>query len=553
MKESQERHSWLIDLSWIAAVMALAVILRVVYGGAREILIDHDSTGYIMRAREIFAGDSLFHPFRMPGYPLLIGFWSTIIGGDYILGAKVASIFSGSLLVLVVYLLGKRLYGRSVAITAGILIAINAALITVATWELPEATYSLTTFSAIAITIWAVQRQHLAIWAFAGLLYGLSYWVRPEGFFYLGLIPILAFIEHWFQTRKPFSGGFVLRISVFLLAASFLVIPNILHIHRETGAWTINGRTVWAALIYSKESNTNSVEDLLDHEKSLFELTPDKQSTMLEGGFKRTSVFASYSKNLGFKLRAVIENWWRTYKLLPSVFTEVLILFTGIGLFQLKWTFQDRRAEFYLLGALLPWVIIYPLYEIQFEKLTPVVPILTLWASLGVVSVAKRISSVNESSKPLVIQKSAVIIPAIILLVALFETPTFIRPIREKDYYQQMEDDVVNRNVAEWIKKNLPSDTIMMSRKAFIPVYADRKFLMLPFADYQDVIAYSRVKGVNVIIMDEKYNPSRPQLAFLFEKPDQLKDLVPIFTIQNRKGQKIILYKLLPEKQIQAH
>jgi 4-amino-4-deoxy-L-arabinose transferase-like glycosyltransferase len=489
----------------------------------------------------------------MPGYPLLIGFWSTVLGGDYILGAKVASIFSGSLLIVVAYLLGKSLYGRSVAITASLLIAINTALITVSTWELPEATYSLAIFSAIAVTIWTVRRQRLAIWVLAGLLYGFSYWVRPEGFFYLGLVPILVFIEHWFQTRKPFSRELVLRIGVFLIAGLLFVIPNILHTHRETGAWTINGRTVWAALIYSKELDRNSLEGSLDYEKSLFKLTPDKQSTMLEGGFKRTSVLASYSKNLGFKIRAMIKNWWRTCKLLPSVFNRILILFTLVGLFHLKWTFQDRRAEFYLLGALLPWVIIYPLYEIQFEKLTPVVPILTLWASLGVVSVAKRISFLGELSKPLIIQKPAVIIAAILLLVAFVEFPTFIRPIRDRGFYQNMEDDVVNRKVAEWIKKNLPEDTILMSRKAFIPVYANRKFVMLPFADYKDLIAYSRLKGVNVIIMDEKYKQVRPQLAFLLGQPDQLKDLVPIYATQNEKGQKIILYKLLPENQVQTH
>ncbi len=53
--------------------------------------------------------------------------------------------------------------------------------------------------------------------------------------------------------------------------------------------------------------------------------------------------------------------------------------------------------------------------------------------------------------------------------------------------------------------------------------------------------------------MDEKYKPIRPQLAFLFEQPNHLKVLIPIFTTQNEKGQKIILYKVLPEKQDQAH
>jgi hypothetical protein len=50
---------------------------------------------------------------------------------------------------------------------------------------------------------------------------------------------------------------------------------------------------------------------------------------------------------------------------------------------------------------------------------------------------------------------------------------------------------------------------------------------------------------VDVIIMDERFKSFSPQLAFLFEQPT-LKDLIPIFTIQNERGSKIILYQLKP-------
>lgn len=542
MRENQERYSWLISLAWVASIMALAFILRAIYGGAREILIDHDSAGYIMRAREIFAGGPLFDTIHMPGYPLLIGLWASVLG-DYIHAAKTASIVSGSLLAGVAYLLGKRLYGQAVGITAALLIAINVALITVSSWELTEATYSLAVFSAVGITVWAVDRQDLWIWALAGFLYGICYWVRPEGFFYLGIIPFLSFVEHWFQIEKAFSKSLVLRMTVFLVAASLLVVPNVIHIYRETGAWTISGKTVFAALFHSTE-----LEGRLAKEKAIYGLTPDKQSTMREGGFGRVSMFANFSKNLGFKARMMIKNWWKTYKLFPSVFPTVLILFMGIGLFNLKWTFRDRWAEFYLLGALLPWVAIYPLYEIDFENLTPVVPILMLWASLGIVEVAKRIVSAGKSYWPYILQKPAVTITSTIMLVAALEFSAYARPLLQADYYQKLEDDVVNRRVAEWVKGNLPDDVKIMARKAFIPAYANRKWIRLPYADYQDVIDYARLKEVDVVIMDEKFKVLRPQLVFLFEQPGPLEELSPIFTTQNERGQKIILYKVLPGK-----
>jgi len=62
------------------------------------------------------------------------------------------------------------------------------------------------------------------------------------------------------------------------------------------------------------------------------------------------------------------------------------------------------------------------------------------------------------------------------------------------------------------------------------------------------VIGYGRKKGVDVIIMDEKFKALRPQLVSLFEQAANFEDLIPIFTTEREKKNKIILYKLLPEK-----
>jgi hypothetical protein len=275
---------------------------------------------------------------------------------------------------------------------------------------------------------------------------------------------------------------------------------------------------------------------------------------MLGGGFKRVSLFSNYSKNIVHKAKDMAKNWIKTYELLPSVFTLILVLFTGIGLYQLIWVFPDRVPEFYLLGVLIPWVFVYPLYEIDFENLTPVVPILSLWAGLGIVSTARRFNLDERFSKFLIFQKPAVVITGILIVVAFFESPPYIRLLSQDGYViRKHEDDLANLKAAEWIKENLPENTTLMARKSFIAAYANRRTVVLPFADYKDVITNARLKGVDVIVMDEKFKQLRPQLAFLFDQPGELEDLVPIFTTLNDKGQKIILYKVLPEMQNQAH
>jgi len=133
---------------------------------------------------------------------------------------------------------------------------------------------------------------------------------------------------------------------------------------------------------------------------------------------------------------------------------------------------------------------------------------------------------------------------AIILLVAVIEFPDYIRPLRDDSYYMNKEDNPVNRKVGEWIKQNLPENTVLMARKLYVGAYSGRKTVFLPFADYPDVIAYARHKGVDVIVMDEKFKALRPSLEFLFEEWGGHEELVPIVTAFNDKGQKTILYKV---------
>jgi 4-amino-4-deoxy-L-arabinose transferase-like glycosyltransferase len=539
-----KNKSGLVDLLWIVILTALALILRVVYCGARPILSDHDSSTYIVRAQEIFGGGSLFNTYHMPGYPLMIGFWSMFVG-DYVFGARMATIVSGSLLVVVVYIIGKSLYGRSTAIVAGALIATNRALIDISAAETSGALYTVSILSAVAVTVWAVRAQRTVIWVLAGFLFGFSYWVRPEGFVYLGLIPLVAFIEHWIVTGAPLSKRLLVRVAGFLIAGGLFLIPNVLYIHAQTGSWTVNGRTVWAA-----QAKSSQLEGPNALEQSIYGLTPDKKAIMLEGGFGKVSMIRSYSENIGFKLKGMVKNWGKTYDLLPRVFPQVLLLFLGIGLFRLRWVLEERRAEVYLLGALLPWVVVYPLYEIEVEKLSPVVPFLTLWAALGVVDVAERIRS-SALPVPTVLSKMrnpSMAMAAVVVFVAALDAPAYLQPLRDPNYFQYKEDDPINRTVGEWIRQNLSKDTTLMARKKYVGAYSGRRIVFLPFADYPDMIAYARHKGVDIIVMDEKFKALRPQLEFLFDESGHPEDLVPIYSAHNEKGQKIILYKLLPEK-----
>jgi len=548
MKIRNRYPDWLVDLVWIAALISFAVLLRAVYGGPRGILTDHDSAGYIVRAREIFSGGPLFDTLSTPGYPLLIGLWTKIVGSD-IVAARVASIASGAALTAVAYLLGSRFWGRAVGATAGVLLALNVALIDISTSELSESTYILVTFLTLTVTIFAAKSGRLGLWLIAGALAGACYWIRPEGVFYLMLLPFLG-LCHSLATERRLSRKSALNLAVFVAAGALLVLPNVLFIHQETGKWSINARTALAVLIHGQED-----EDPLSYERAVGQLTPDKKSTMQDDGLRYVSMSENMLSNPLFKLKEMVRNWEKTYKLLPSVFPLTLLLFVGVLLVG-AWTPKSGWPHLFLAGGLTPWIVVYPLYEIDFENLAPIVPILTMWASIGLVAVARHLSEASNGwlqQRFLPARSTTVFVVALISLAHFPEALSYVETVRNPERLAAGRGDhPIHREVGAWIDSHLPPDAVLMSRKGFIPLYANREDTELPFAEYEDVIYYARATGVEYLIMQDRQRWARPQLDSLFETPTEFPELELVYTNQSVPKRGVLIFRIRSADEVGA-
>jgi hypothetical protein len=539
--------TWLVDMVWIVGLISFAVLLRTVYGGPAGILSDHDSAGYIVRAREIFSGGSVFDALVVPGYPLLIGLWAKIVGND-ILAARVASIASGAAVTAVAYLLGNRFWGRAVGVTAGVLIALNVALIDVSVSEYSESTYVLVTFLALAVTMWAASSGSLGLWLLAGIVAGLCYWVRPEGVVYLMLLPFLGLCHSLWKQRR-LSRRTALNLAVFVVAGSLLVLPNVLFIHNEMGVWSINGRTALAALIHGEAQ-----QDPLYYERAVGQLTPDRLSTMQDDGLQHVSMTESVRSNPVFKLKEMIRNWEKTYRLLPSVFPLTLVLFVGTLLVG-AWTFGSGWPVLFLAGAMTPWIFVYPLYEIDFENLAPIVPILTMGAAIGLVSVARRLSEASEGriQRFSAARSSTVFLVALVFLAHFPEALTYLQTVRNPDQLAQgREDHPINREAGAWVDRNLPSQARLMARKGFIPLYGNRRDTELPFAEYEDVIYHARATGIEYLVMEESLRWARPQLDALFETPTEFRELELVYSNESVPGRGVLIFRIRSEDEATA-
>ncbi len=535
-RPAEERRAW-VDALWALGLVAAAATLRFLFAAERSILIDHDSAAYLIHARQILQGE-LFHTFMVPGYPLLIALW-TLVVEDFARAARIASLVSGSLLPAAVFLTGRALYGRGVGALAGVLVTVNVALIEISTWELSEPTYILSLFVAASLTLWALRNRRWLAWSAAGLAFGFCYWVRPEGALYLLLVPAVVLgVEAWRAGRLVPPRALLAGLAVFVLAGSLLVAPAVLHNHRETGLWTLSTRTVFAALVLSQP-----MDEPLAGERALYTLNAAGDSVAMERT-REARMTESFADNLPFKAKEAVKTLERTNRLLPSVFPILLLLFVGIGLFGLRWTMAERWSELVLGGMLLPWAFVYPLYEIDYENLAPVVPFLSLWAGLGIWRIARAVPRQASSGR----WRAGAVVLATLGILLILEFRPYVYAVRNPDTLTRgKEDHPVHREVAAWVRANLPEDSRLIARKLFIPAYAARPSLPLPLAGYGETVEFARQRGGDVLVAEERFFRLRPELQFLLEEDARTPGLRRLYENREVPGRTVVLYEVLPD------
>jgi hypothetical protein len=257
-------------------------------------------------------------------------------------------------------------------------------------------------------------------------------------------------------------------------------------------------------------------------------------------------MLATYRDDFSTTARDFVAELAETYSLMPVVFPWVLMLFVGIGLMQLRFRREDGVPELFLIAGLLPWAFVYPLYEIDFENLTPVVPVLSIWAALGITAVVRRMAEAVEGRIPIVTRKS--VVPVLLLgMVGLTSAPEAMKFVRVRTADRHPDEAAVDpplREFGAWMDENVPVESVVMARQSFIAMYAGRKYAELPFASLPDVLEYASLNGVDLLFMDERLRDLRPELTFLFDTDDLPDDLELLRSSVTDAGDRLRLFQI---------
>jgi hypothetical protein len=210
-------HAVRLDVAALALLLFGAIAVRVMFFGSAPPMLNPDSAGYYVPARNLVYGDGFDLGLRRtPTYPLFLAVVISSVGEDLQAIVTVQHFVFGPLLVALTYLLGRLAAGRLAAILAAALVAVSGPLLLYEHYVMTEIPFGILLLALLCTVMLAVKRASLRWVVGSGLLFGLLVLCRPSGQI---LAPLLAL------TLLLMPGGWRRRAtSLGLLAACALIV-----------------------------------------------------------------------------------------------------------------------------------------------------------------------------------------------------------------------------------------------------------------------------------------------------------------------------------------
>jgi 4-amino-4-deoxy-L-arabinose transferase-like glycosyltransferase len=458
-------------------------------------VISADGTSYATIARAFIRGEGLGGSIHFPPfYPILVGLMNLVVP-DIELSGRLVSMIMGSLIVVPVYLLGIEFFNRRAGVLAALLAISWPSLRSWSGEVMSQATY-VTLALLGAYLFWRAYRSgSVVLSAAAGVVAACSYLTRPEGF-------ILAAAVTPFLVAGVVLSGVPKRqialLAVIGWAAFFCVaFPYLSLLHAETGKWQLSGKT--------SATLADSLSEYLGR--------PDLKREPGFQGLGYRDVIRSYPDFLRGNVIANIRKLWN--ESLPPY----LWLLALAGFLAGKWGKEEILRRLFLVATFAPLLIIIVFFFIGPEYTQPYLPILFLWISQGILvgeaAILKLFRIRKREGRAAEAWRAA---PAFVA-VLLFSSISVARqvPADFNSAYDFTQDGgrYDHKRIGQLLEKNLPKDAVIMTRSGRIGFYSDRKYVDVPQAGLEEIIATARKNNVRYLVVDGLLLWQRPQLGIL--------------------------------------
>jgi hypothetical protein len=456
---------------------------------SHELVVGGDQMQNILLAQRFADGEfyGVLHPYWTPLYPILIGVVTFFIDSR-ILPSLIISILAGALAAPAVFYLVRQSYGaREAAIAAAIAVFYPHLINSV--FALGTENVFLLLIAGLLIVGWkALQNDSPKDYFLTGILVGLAYLTRPEGFGYVGFFGLLILGKSFWQKSAP--PKILLKIAALLLGFLILAAPYLFYLKSETGTWTISAKSDvnFASGIYSEDAPTENEE-------------PEKF----------TSVVA-------YNLLDIHKNF-------PYLFPIFLLVFVALGLFGERWSRQRLWRESYLIFFCLVTIAGYAATVVQTRYFYILLPVLFGWTARGIVQMQQWL---KDSARIWLPEKfafsadSRYFVSLCLILVYLYLLPlNFFMQSREKAWQVTAYEE---RAAGLWLKENGKPSARIFSVTQRPVFYAEGRQMSPVSTNLENILAEIKAGEVDYVIHSDrslKRNPYMKGFAEILQNSPQ--------------------------------
>src|SRR5262249_8388112 len=207
------------------------------------------------------------------------------------------------------------------------------------------------------------------------------------------------------------------------------------------------------------------------------------------------------------------------------------------------WDRRRLKHEAFLVAANVPLLAFLP-FGILVRYFAAAFPILLIWTARGALDLGIWLQDTLELSRGRPVsgghlKTMLAWLPAVmVVLFFLVTVPAVARAELSSTFFGHKE-------VGLWLRTHTPPDAVVMAGELSVNVYADRRWVSAPRADWTRFLEYARVHGADYLVVDEwEVTTLRPWLAFLLDTGTP--ELERVFSFED-PHRRILVYRISPK------
>ncbi|MFH1676563.1 MAG: glycosyltransferase family 39 protein [bacterium] len=475
------------SIIWLGLILVLFLV-GVGVMLSRCYFISPDSAYLLSVGKNVVTGHGITingnpHTKYPPAYGTAAGILYLLIGNLEAAG-HLASVISGFLAIILVFIYTKRAYDEKTALIACLLLAIIPLFTWISSIAVAEAFYALWYAAFVLMILNLLNKPSLIFSLIAGIVASVAYLTRAEGFLLLPL-GFFTLLISWLRGKHK-AVSIIFSLALFIIGWAILAFPYLFFLRENLGGWTLSGKITYNIERVSEAVYIDDYGSML--EKPLAEYESPGLVAYLVENFPRVMM-----RYFSFAFETISTGIRRAGPLIALFLWFIFLALSD----------RTKRGWHFLLLA--SPLLVYPLAHIETRYLTPTLVTLVPPIAWGMKLAWDR----NPKKSPdrfMNLRRSLVVLS---FAARVIGNGLFVQ--------RMLPPPIETRVMAEWMVENLPDaqTAFISARFGYVNFYLENeKFRYFPYAENLDEsIRIARDEGITYLVIDKRL-PSRAKILF---------------------------------------